>query len=37
MRFHFLTHGGPVPDYVIIEIVDEVVLPLLHAAAVRDA
>jgi AcrR family transcriptional regulator len=37
MRFHFLTHGPPVPDYVIIEIVDEVMLPLLHAAAGRDA
>jgi AcrR family transcriptional regulator len=37
MRFHFLTHEGPVPDYVIIEIVDEVVLPLLHAAAGRNA
>ena len=34
MRFYFLTHGGPVPDQVIIEIVDEVMLPLLHAAAV---
>ena len=31
MRFHFLTHGGPVPDHVIVEIVDEVMLPLLHA------
>jgi AcrR family transcriptional regulator len=29
MRFHFLVHGGPVPDQVIVEIVDEVVLPLL--------
>ncbi len=34
MRFYFLTHGGRVPDRVIIEIVDEVMLPLLHAAAV---
>jgi AcrR family transcriptional regulator len=33
MRFHFLTHGAPVPDHVIVEIVDEVVLPLLRAAA----
>jgi AcrR family transcriptional regulator len=33
MRFHFLTHGPPVPDQVIVEIVDEVVLPLLRAAA----
>jgi AcrR family transcriptional regulator len=32
MRFHFLVHGGPVPDQVIVEIVDEVVLPLLRAA-----
>jgi AcrR family transcriptional regulator len=37
MRFHFLTHGAPVPDHVIVEIVDEVVLPLLHASAGRDA
>jgi hypothetical protein len=37
MRFHFLTHGAPVPDHVIIEIVEEVMLPLLHAAAGRDA
>jgi AcrR family transcriptional regulator len=29
MRFHFLTNDGPVPDEVIVEIVDEVVLPLL--------
>jgi AcrR family transcriptional regulator len=36
MRFHFLTHGAPVPDQVIVEIVDEVVLPLLHAAARRE-
>jgi AcrR family transcriptional regulator len=33
MRFHFLTHDGPVPDEVIVDIVDEVVLPLLHAAS----
>jgi AcrR family transcriptional regulator len=32
MRFHFLTHGAPVPDHVLVEIVDEVVLPLLRAA-----
>jgi AcrR family transcriptional regulator len=37
LRFHFLTHGPPVPDHVIIEIVEEVMLPLLHAAAGRDA
>jgi AcrR family transcriptional regulator len=36
MRFHFLVHGGPVPDQVIVEIVDEVVLPLLYAAAGGD-
>lgn len=29
LRFHFLTHPGPVPSVVITEIVDEVVLPLL--------
>jgi hypothetical protein len=33
MRFYFLTHSGPVPDQVIVEIVDEVMLPLLRAAA----
>jgi AcrR family transcriptional regulator len=33
MRFHFLTHAGPVADHVIVEIVDEVMLPLLHEAA----
>jgi hypothetical protein len=33
MRFYFLTHGGRVPDRVIMDIVDEVMLPLLHAAA----
>jgi AcrR family transcriptional regulator len=32
MRFHFLTHGAPVQDHVLVEIVDEVVLPLLRAA-----
>jgi AcrR family transcriptional regulator len=34
MRFYFLIHAGRVPDRVIMEIVDEVMLPLLHAAAV---
>jgi AcrR family transcriptional regulator len=34
MRFYFLIHDGRVPDRVIMEIVDEVMLPLLHAAAV---
>lgn len=31
LRFHFLTNDGPVPDEVIEEIVDEVVLPLVLA------
>ena len=31
LRFHFLVHGAPVPDAVVIEIVDEVVLPLFGA------
>jgi AcrR family transcriptional regulator len=31
MRLHFLTHAGPVPDEVIVEIVDEVMLPLLRS------
>ena len=36
LRLHFLTHDGPVPDDVIVEIVDEVVLPLLrHGAGLR--
>ena len=35
MRYHFLTHGAPIPDDVIVEIVDEVVLPLLCPAAGR--
>jgi AcrR family transcriptional regulator len=30
LRFHFLTNGPPIPDSVIVEIVDEVVLPLLR-------
>jgi AcrR family transcriptional regulator len=33
MRFHFLINGSPISDEVIVEIVDEVVLPLLHAAS----
>lgn len=33
LRQHFLTHDGPVPDDVIVEIVDEVVLPLLRHGA----
>jgi AcrR family transcriptional regulator len=33
MRFHFLVGGAPIPDDVIIEIVDEVVLPLLRTAS----
>jgi AcrR family transcriptional regulator len=31
LRFHFLTHGGPVSDEVIVEVVEEVVLPLFSA------
>ncbi|WP_046469238.1 TetR/AcrR family transcriptional regulator [Allosalinactinospora lopnorensis] len=33
MRFHFLTHGAPVPDEIVTGIVDEVVLPLFTAAS----
>ena len=33
LRFHFLVHGAPVPDTVVVEIVDEVVLPLFGAVA----
>lgn len=32
LRFHLLTHDDPVPDEVIVEIVDEIVLPLFGAA-----
>jgi AcrR family transcriptional regulator len=28
MRFHFLTNDGPIPDGVLVEIVDEIILPL---------
>ena len=35
LRFHFLTHDGPVADQTITELVDEVVVPLLRAAADR--
>jgi AcrR family transcriptional regulator len=31
MRYHFLVNGPPIPDSVITEIVDDVVLPLLGA------
>jgi AcrR family transcriptional regulator len=30
LRHHFLTHGVPIPDHVIVEIADEVMIPLLH-------
>jgi len=33
LRFHFLVNGAPVADAVIVEIVDEVVLPLFRAVA----
>ena len=32
LRFHFLVHGAPIPDTVVVEIVDEVVVPLFRAA-----
>ncbi|MEY9211989.1 TetR/AcrR family transcriptional regulator [Thermobifida halotolerans] len=31
LRHHFLFHGTPIPEAVVVEIVDEVVLPLLSA------
>lgn len=37
MRYHFLTHDGPVPPDVITDIVDQVVLPLLRAAGGQDS
>ncbi len=30
LRYHFLTHGAPIPDEVVVGIVDEVVVPLLR-------
>ena len=33
LRFHFLINGAPVADKVVVEIVDEVVLPLFGAVA----
>lgn len=30
LRHHFITRGVPIPDQVIVEIVDEVMIPLLH-------
>ena len=30
LRYHFLVHGAPVPDEVVVGIVDEVVVPLLR-------
>jgi hypothetical protein len=30
MRHHFITRGVPIPDDVIVEIVDEVTIPLLR-------
>jgi AcrR family transcriptional regulator len=33
LRFHFLVNGAPVADTVVVEIVDEVVLPLFGAVA----
>lgn len=30
LRHHFLVHGTPIPDHVIVEIVDKVVLPLVR-------
>jgi AcrR family transcriptional regulator len=37
LRQHFLFQGGPVPDAVIVEIVDEVVLPLLTMGSAQEA
>jgi len=28
IRFHFLTNAGPIPDEVLVEIIDEIILPL---------
>jgi AcrR family transcriptional regulator len=30
LRHHFITRGTPIPDHVIIEIIDEVMIPLLQ-------
>ncbi|HEY8454216.1 MAG TPA: TetR/AcrR family transcriptional regulator [Actinopolymorphaceae bacterium] len=37
LRMHFLVHGAPIPDDVIHEIVDEVVVPLFHTPVTREA
>jgi AcrR family transcriptional regulator len=31
LRHHFLIHGSPIPDKVLVEIVDDVVLPLVRS------
>lgn len=33
LRYHFLFNGAPIPDHVIVEIVDEVIVPLFSAPA----
>jgi hypothetical protein len=30
LRHQFITRGVPIPDHVIVEIVDEVMIPILH-------
>jgi hypothetical protein len=31
IRDHFLSNGGPIPDSVIVDVVDQVVVPLIRA------
>ncbi|GAB3444428.1 TetR/AcrR family transcriptional regulator C-terminal ligand-binding domain-containing protein [Actinophytocola sediminis] len=31
LRHHFFVYGGPIPDHLIVDIVDDVVLPLVRA------
>lgn len=31
VRHHFVTRGTPIPDEVLVEITDEVLIPLLHS------
>ena len=35
LRHQFITQSVPIPDHVIVEIVDEVVIPLLHLPGPR--
>jgi uncharacterized protein (UPF0248 family) len=36
LRHHFITRGTPIPDHVIVEITDEVMIPLLQLPRVAE-